>query len=114
MNESNGKQEVLKWICEQSAAICNHPYVFSCTWIADGIKQPVRKVRKWMKELEIEGFVRNSHEKRYDDWNDCIYCIYGYSLTAKGKELEYYKEKYRQEIEWWNKVRSETCEKEKK
>lgn len=108
----NGKEAALKWICEQSAAICNHPHVFSCTWIAKDIGHPVQKVRQWMKELESDEFVHKSHGKVYDYWNDCTYCIHGYSLTEKGKELEYYKEKYRQEIEWWNKVRLEIHEKE--
>lgn len=108
----NGKEAAMKWICKQSASICDHPCVFSCTWIAKDIGYPVRKVRQWMKELSAEGFVRKSHEGGYDDWNDCIYCIHGYSLTKKGRELEYYKEKYQQEIEYWNESLSDTHEKE--
>ena len=30
------KDDALKWICEQSAEISDHPDVFSCTWIAKG------------------------------------------------------------------------------
>ena len=60
-----GKEKALKWIAEQSAAICNHPDVFSCTWIAKDIGEPVRKVRKYMKELEAEGYVKKAHEYGY-------------------------------------------------
>ena len=46
------KDDALKWICERSASISDHPDVFSCTWIAKGIHESVYKVRKYMKELE--------------------------------------------------------------
>ena len=98
------KEEALKWIAEQTAAICNHPYVFSCTWIAKGINESVYKVRKYMKELEKEGYVKKSHEGGYDDWSGRIYCIHGYALTKKGSETDYYKEKHQTEVEYWNKA----------
>ena len=60
------KDDALKWICERAAAICNHPDVFSCTWIADGIHESVYKVRKYMKELEADGYVRKDHEGGVD------------------------------------------------
>ena len=52
------KDDALKWICERSASISDHPDVFSCTWIAKGIHESVYKVRKYMKELETDGYVR--------------------------------------------------------
>lgn len=61
-----GKEKALKWIAEKSAAICNHPDVFSCTWIAKDIGEPVRKVRQYMKELEAEGYVKKAHEGGWD------------------------------------------------
>ena len=97
-----GKEKALKWIAEQSAAICNHPDVFSCTWIAKDIEEPVRKVRQWMKELEAEGYVKKSHDGGWDDWNAKIYCIHGYALTKKGAETDYYKERYKADVEYWN------------
>ena len=97
------KEDALKWICEQSAAICNHPYTFPCTWIAEDIGESVYKVRKYMKELEAEGYVKKNHEGGYDEYNGWIYCLHGYSLTAKGTETQYYKDKYERDKEWWAK-----------
>ena len=78
------KDDALKWICERSASISDHPDVFSCTWIAKGIHESVYKVRKYMKELEADGYVRKDHEGGIDDWTNEIYYIHGYSLTEKG------------------------------
>ena len=97
------KEDALKWIAEQSAAICNHPYVFPCTWIAKDIGESVYKVRKYMKELEAEGYVKKDHEGGVDDWSATIYCIHGYSLTKKGTETQYYKDKYEEDKAWWAK-----------
>lgn len=97
------KDDALKWICRQSAAICNHPDVFSCTWIAKGIHESVYKVRKCMKELESDGYVKKDHEGGISDWTSEIYCIHGYSLTEKGCEHKYYKDAYDKDVEWWNK-----------
>ena len=97
------KDDVLKWICEQSASISNHPNVFSCTWIANRIHESVYKVRKYMKELEADGYVRKDHEGGVDEWTCEIYCIHGYSLTGKGYEHKYYKDAYNREVEWWEK-----------
>lgn len=98
------KEDALKWIAEQSAAICNHPTVFPCTAIAKGIGESPYKVRKYMKELEKEGYVEKSHEGGYDDWRDRIYCIHGYSLTPKGAKTEYYQHRFNMEADYWNSV----------
>lgn len=95
------KEDALKWIAEQTAAISNHPYVFSCTWIAKSIGESVHKVRKYMKELEKEGYVKKDHEGGYSEYTGNIYCIHGYSLTEKGAETEYYKDKEKAEMEYW-------------
>lgn len=97
------KDDALKWICEQSAAICNHPDVFPCTWIASGIHESVYKVRKCMKELEADGYVKKDHEGGVYYWTGKIYCIHGYSLTVKGCEHKYYKDAYNKDVEWWDK-----------
>ena len=95
------KDDALKWICEHTAFISNHPYVFSCTWVAEEINESVYKVRKYMKELEAEGYVRKDHEGGIDSWTNDMYCIHGYSLTNKGFEHKYYKDAYKKEVEWW-------------
>lgn len=95
------KEDALKWIAEQSAAICNHPDTFPCTWIANCIGESVYKVRKYMKQLEAEGYVTKNHEGVYDDYNDRVFCLHGYSLTAKGTETQYYKDKYEEDKKWW-------------
>lgn len=103
------KEDALKWVAEQTAAICNHPNVFPCTQIAKELNESLYKVRKYMKELESEGYVKKSYEGGYDDWTDRIYCIHGYSLTEKGADTEYYKDRYDIDVEYWNSV----CNKEK-
>ena len=101
------KDDALKWICEQSAAISNHPDVFSCTWIAEGIHESVYKVRKYMKELEAGGCVEKDYEGGIDYSTNKIYCIHGYSLTVKGREHKYYKGEYEKEVRWWDKHKRE-------
>lgn len=96
-----GKEQALKWIAEQSAAICNHPNVFPCTQIAKGIGEKTYKVRQYMKELEKDGYVSKSHEGGYDDWFDRIFCIHGYSLTQKGSETPFYKDRYESDMKFW-------------
>lgn len=98
-----GKEDALKCIAEHTAAICNHSDVFPCTMIARCIGESVYKVRKYMKELEAEGYVVKAHDGGVDDWSATIYCIHGYSLTAKGAETQYYKDKYEEEKAWWAK-----------
>ena len=97
------KDDALKWICERSASISDHPDVFSCTWIAKGIHESVYKVRKYMKELEADGYVRKDHEGGVDECTCEIYCIHGYSLTKKGYEHKYYKDAMKKEVEWLEK-----------
>lgn len=96
-----GKEKTLRWVAEQTACICIHPYVFPCTVVAKSINESVYKVRKWMKELENDGYVKKDYEGGYDEYSGVIYCIHGYSLTEKGKETEYYKDKYKKELQWW-------------
>ena len=55
-------EKCLKAICEADAAICNHPYTFPCTYIAQIVKLPVKKVRQIMKKLEENGYVIRNHE----------------------------------------------------
>ena len=97
------KDKVLKCICEHDALIDNHPEVFPCTWISKYINESVYKVRKCMKELESDGYVKKSSEGGFDDGSCEIYCIHGYALTEKGYEHKYYKDALEKEIEWWNK-----------
>ncbi len=94
-------EAVLKWFCEQDAAICNHPSVFSCTWAAESLKISVRRVRKIMKQLEADGYVVKAHEGGWDDWTGKLYCIHGYAVTKKAQDTDYWKDYYAAEVEWW-------------
>lgn len=96
------KEDALKWIAQQSAAVWNHADVFPCTRIAEGIGESVYKVRQYMKALMEEGYVTKAYEGGYNDWTDRVYCIHGYALTQKGADTPYYKDKYDAEVEWWN------------
>ena len=78
------KDKVLKCICEHDALIDGYPKVFPCTCISKYIDESVYKVRKCMKELESDGYVKKSSEGGLDYWSCKIYCIHGYSLTEKG------------------------------
>ena len=97
------KDKVLKYICEHDALIDGYPKVFPCTCISKYINESVYKVRKCMKELESDGYVKKSSEGGFDDGSCEIYCIHGYSLTEKGHNHKYYKDALEKEIEWWNK-----------
>ena len=97
------RNDALKWICEQSAERSDHPDVFPCTWISKDIHESVYKVRKCMKELESDGYVKKSSEGGFDDGSCEIYCIHGYALTKKGYEHKYYKDAYNREVEWLEK-----------
>lgn len=98
------KDACLKWICEHSAAICEHPTVFSCTWIAKGLNLTNYLARKCMRDLAAEGYVKRSHEGGWSDWTDQIYCIHGYELTKKGAEHPYYKRRLKEDMDWWNRA----------
>ena len=97
------KDKVLKCICEHDALIDNHPEVFPCTCISKYINESVYKVRKCMKELESDGYVKKSSEGGFDDGSCEIYCIHGYALTKKGYDHKYYKDALKKEVEWWEK-----------
>ena len=99
-SELSDREKCLKWICEEDAAICNHPFVYPCTWCSAITGIPVRKVRKIMKQLEAEGYVKKDSEGGYNDWADRIECIHGYSVTEKGRNTDYWKEQDRKEREW--------------
>ena len=95
-------QKCLKWICEEDAAICNHPYVYPCSWCAEVTGIPVKKVRKIMKQLEAEGYVVKDYEGGWDEWNGKLYCIHGYSVTEKGRQTKYWQEKDHADREYWD------------
>ena len=101
---AGAKDAVLKWICEQSAAICNHPDVFSCTWVARGVNITLYMARKCMRDLAEDGYVKKSHEGGWSDWTGEIYCIHGYTLTQKGVEHPYYQRRLNEDMDWWNRA----------
>ena len=99
----------LKWICEQDASICDHPSVFSCTWIAEGTGIPVRKVRKIMKQLAADGYVFKNSEGGWDEWHGKLYCIHGYSVTKKATQLEYWQKRYQEDVAYWEDAMNEAA-----
>lgn len=100
----NDRDKCLKCWCELSAMIDSSPDVIPCTSISriTGISKGA--VRKIAKELERDGYIVKGHEGGFDK-NSChVYCIHGYCITDKGTELEWYKNRYKQEVEYWDNV----------
>lgn len=100
----NDRDKCLKCWCELSARIDNSSNTIPCTSISKitGISKEV--VRKIAKELERDGYIVKEHDGGFDEDSGRVYCIHGYCITNKGMELEWYKDKYKKEIEYWNNV----------
>ena len=52
-----------------------------------------------MRQLETDGYVKKGYCGGYDDWNERIFCIHGYTVTRKGAETDYWKIRRQQEEE---------------
>ena len=103
MTELSDYEKCLKSICEYDAVIpgpCSYDGgVFPCTWIAQDTGISLSKVRKIMRQLETDGYVKKGFYGGYDDWHERIFCIHGYAVTRKGADTDYWKIRRRQEEE---------------
>lgn len=89
------------WICDQSTNYgCPHPFVYSATWCSAGTGLSLKRVRDAFKRLVNAGYVKKDYEGGWDDWNERLYCIHGYSLTEKGRNTSIWKRFDREEIEY--------------
>lgn len=89
------------WICDRSACYgCPHPEVYPATWCAKDTGISLYRVRKAFKRLANAGYVEKDYEGGWDDWNERLYCIHGYSLTENGRNTSIWKRFDREEIEY--------------
>ena len=98
------KKEVLITLIGVAVDIMPGAEIIPSTYIAKHLKQPIRDIRKALKELESEGFVRYGHEGGWNEYSERPFCIWGYRITKKAMELPEYEEAKKQEEELIRKI----------
>ena len=93
------KKDVLMILIRITGDIMPGAEIIPSTYIARLLKKPIRNVRKALKELEKEGFIRYGYEGGWNDYSARPYCTWGYCITKKAVELPEYKEAKKQEEE---------------
>lgn len=93
------KKEVLMVLIRVSVDIMPGAEIIPSTYIAKLLKQPIRDIRKVLKELESEGLIVYGHEGGWNEYSERPYCIWGYCITTKAMELPEYEEAKKQEEE---------------
>ena len=93
------KQEVLMVLIRVSVDIMPGAEIIPSTYIARLLKKPIRDVRKVLKELEKEGFIKYGYEGGWNEYSERPFCVWGYCITKKAMELPEYEEAKRQEEE---------------
>ena len=93
------KQEVLMVLIRVSVDIMPGAEIIPSTYIARLLKKPIRGVRKVLKELEKEGFIKYGYEGGWNEYSERPFCVWGYCITKKAMELPEYEEAKRQEEE---------------
>ena len=98
------KKDVLMILIRIAVDIMPGAEIIPSTYIAKLLKQPIRAVRKALKELESEGLVRHGHEGGWNEYSERPFCIWGYCITQKAMELPEYEEAKKQEEELIRKI----------
>lgn len=93
------KKEVLMVLIRTAVDIMPGAEIIPSTYIAKLLKQPIRDIRKALKELESDGLVRYGHEGGWNEYKEAPYCVWGYCITQKAMELPEYEEAKKQEEE---------------
>lgn len=93
------KKEVLMVLIRTAVDIMPGAEIIPSTCVAKLLKQPIRDIRKALKELENEGLVSYGHEGGWNEYREAPYCIWGYRITSKAMELPEYEEAKKQEEE---------------
>ena len=92
MKETELKHEVLMILIRISVDIMPGAEIIPSTYIAKLLKQPIRDIRKALKDLENDGLVKYGHEGGWNEYSERPFCIWGYCITKKAMELPEYKE----------------------
>lgn len=97
MKEIELKQEVLTILIRVAVDIMPGAEIIPSSHIARLLKKPIRDIRKVLKELEKEGFIRYGYEGGWNEYRERPFCIWGYYITKKATELPEYKEAEKEE-----------------
>lgn len=92
MKETELKHEVLMVLIRVAVDIMPGAEIIPSTYLARLLKKPIRDIRKTLKELEKEGFIRYGYEGGWNESSERPYCTWGYCITKKAMELPEYKE----------------------
>lgn len=81
----------------------------SAKQIANNLKIPVELARETARYLEKKGYIKKTHYGGMDE-EGYPYCIHGYGLTDKARQMEMWKVLHDQEVAYLNnEVLNETC-----
>ena len=92
MKETELKHEVLMVLIRVAVDIMPGAEIIPSTYIARLLKKPIRDIRKALKELEKEGFIRYGYEGGWNEYSERPFCVWGYCITEKAMKLPEYKE----------------------
>lgn len=107
----DAKEEVLRRFIDMDVAICYGCWFpTSAKHIAAISRIPLTTVREAIKLLKEEGYLERGHEGGISE--DGPYCRHGYFVTDKARELDYWKEAHRREVDYINKSLQEGKEKQ--
>ena len=98
------EKEVLMVLIRVAVDIMPGAEIIPSTYIAKLLKKPIRDIRKALKELEKEGFIRYGYEGGWNEYSERPYCIWGYCITPKTMELPEYEEAQKEEEELIRKI----------
>ena len=98
------KKEVLMVLIRTAVDIMPGAEIIPSTYIAKLLKQPIRDIRKILKELEKEDFIRYGYEGGWNEYSERPYCIWGYCITEKAMELPEYEKAKKEEEELIRKI----------
>lgn len=95
------KADLLRTLCKKTASIPAGGYapnIYSVPTLARATEETKYRIRKLLKELEAEGFVKKTYEGGIDE-DGYPHCYHGWSITAKTQKTEMYRECYEEALE---------------
>lgn len=95
------KDDLLLDLCKRTAAIPvggYDPCIYSVPHLSRYTGETKYRIRKLLKELEADGFVRKTYEGGIDE-DGYPHCYHGWGITQKAQETEMYKKCYKDALE---------------
>lgn len=96
------KDKIFELYCQFTASAMNIVSTLPSTTIAKHFNITLYKARKYIKELVNEDLLVSNIEILNFDREEPPTILRGYCLTKKGFETEIYKQKLKEEIDYWN------------